>query len=200
MKAENRCPHCTQPLQSFQVTSPVGTEVELRSCGPCGKVWAPSGHLQRAFGTKAQHHMVGGSTSHSCVECRILLTPSTLGSGATAEVCSACQGLFLDATELTALGIARQAPPPALPVIRPPPPPVASRREGLLEVAGEEDDDEVDEEEEVTPVPSVVVRHEPPEPGTFTCVECGQRKLLREGQALRDGLACRDCMKARARG
>lgn len=32
------------------------------------------------------------------------------------------------------------------------------------------------------------------------CIECGQRKLLREGQALRDGLACRACMKARVEG
>ena len=36
--------------------------------------------------------------------------------------------------------------------------------------------------------------------GTFECIECGKRKPLREGQALRDGLACRACMKARVEG
>lgn len=36
--------------------------------------------------------------------------------------------------------------------------------------------------------------------GTFECIACGKRKPLREGQALRDGLACRACMKARVEG
>jgi hypothetical protein len=29
---------------------------------------------------------------------------------------------------------------------------------------------------------------------------CGKRKQVREGQALKNGLACRSCMKARAEG
>jgi hypothetical protein len=36
-----------------------------------------------------------------------------------------------------------------------------------------------------------------PAAGFFACVECGEHKPLREGQALRDGLACRECMRAR---
>lgn len=48
------------------------------------------------------------------------------------------------------------------------------------------------------PTPAAAPTEKPP--GTFPCIECGQFKPLREGQALRDGLACRSCMKARAEG
>ncbi|ATB34036.1 zf-TFIIB domain-containing protein [Melittangium boletus] len=147
---------------------------------------------------------MGGETPHSCVECRILLTPAQLGSGAPVEVCSACHGLLIDETELAALGIPRQAPPP---LRAPPPVPVPTRKVEVVEL---------NEEDEVTPTPGVPVHRlpiEPPAlppveaftepvetPGTFGCVLCRQRKSLREGQAFRDGLACRACMDARARG
>jgi len=189
MKAENQCPHCTRVLQPFRVTSPAGVEVELSGCSHCSKVWAAGGHLQRSFGVKALHHLVGGTTQHSCVECRILLTPAHLGSGATVEVCSACHGLLIDETDLAALGIRHGVTPP-----------VRQRKVEPAVVV------ELEEDEATPPPPLPVPRRtvasaEPVEaPGTFVCVLCEQRKPLREGQALRDGLACRTCMEARARG
>jgi hypothetical protein len=131
-------------------------------------------------------------TTRNCVECRILMTPAVLPSDLSVEVCSACHGMFLDAGELARLGVGeprrspapsglpklagipRPAAPAPVQMVRPPPPPP--------------EDPEPPTEQAAAPVDTS---------GTFECVECGQRKPLRQGQALRDGLACRACMKAR---
>ncbi|HEX8537497.1 MAG TPA: zf-TFIIB domain-containing protein, partial [Cystobacter sp.] len=144
--------------------------------------------------------LVGGETQRSCVECRILMTPARLPSGASVEVCSACRGMFLDAGELAPLGV-RETPPPA---IRPPPPPVRvppppPRRAEPAHTPRQPHSVEDHREHPLL----IVAEEEPvvqPAPGTFLCVECGQARPLREGQALRDGLACRACMKARTEG
>ena len=192
MKSESKCPGCTKSLQSFSLKAPSGAELALERCTHCGGCWGPRGRIQDTFGPSALHQLVGGLTTRNCVECRILMTPAVLPSGLGVEVCSACRGMFLDAGELAQLGVrepgrapARSelprpastprptAPPP--PRTAPPPPPPDEHEHGHRH------------------------RHEPPA-NTFTCVECGQHKPLREGQALRDGLACRACMKARMEG
>jgi len=185
MTSESKCPHCTQSLQAFSVQTPSGVGLELARCARCGGCWGPSGRIQQAFGPSARHQLVGGMTTRSCVECRILMTPAVLPSDLSVEVCSACHGMFLDAGELTRLGVGEPSraparsglPRPAVQVVRPPPPPP--------------EDPEPPVEQAAPPVDTA---------GTFECVECGQRKPLRQGQALRDGLACRSCMKARQKG
>ncbi|EPX58186.1 hypothetical protein D187_004223 [Cystobacter fuscus DSM 2262] len=199
MTLVSRCPHCAHPLEPFVATSRTGAQAELARCAQCGGFWGAAGRLQDTFGEPARHQLVGGETQRSCVECRILMTPARLPSGATVEVCSACRGMFLDAGELAPLGV-RETPPPAA---RPPPPPARvspppppPRRARPAHTPGQPHS--VADHREL---PLVVVEEEPieqPPPGTFLCVECGQARPLREGQALRDGLACRACMKARA--
>ncbi|WNG27295.1 hypothetical protein F0U62_27220 [Cystobacter fuscus] len=199
MTLVSRCPHCAHPLEPFVATSRTGAQVELARCAQCGGFWGAAGRVQDTFGEPARHQLVGGETQRSCVECRILMTPARLPSGATVEVCSACRGMFLDAGELAPLGV-RETPPPA---IRPPPPPARvspppppPRRARPAHTPGQPHSVEDHQESRL-----VVVEEEPveqPPPGTFLCVECGQARPLREGQALRDGLACRACMKARA--
>jgi Zn-finger nucleic acid-binding protein len=202
MTSESKCPHCAQSLQAFSVQAPSGAGLELARCSRCGGCWGASGRIQQAFGPSARHQLVGGMTTRSCVECRILMTPAVLPSDLSVEVCSACHGMFLDAGELTRLGVGepsrvparsglpklagipRPAAPAPVQVVRPPPPPP--------------EDPEPPAEQPAPPV-------EQPAPpvdtaGTFECIECGQRKPLRQGQALRDGLACRACMKARQSG
>ncbi|WP_309890045.1 zf-TFIIB domain-containing protein [Archangium sp.] len=196
MTSESKCPHCTQPLQAFSVQTPSGAGLELARCPKCSGCWGASGRIQQAFGPSARHQLVGGTTTRSCVECRILMTPAVLPSDLSVEVCSACHGMFLDAGELTRLGVAEPSraparsglpklagiPRPAAPApvqVRPPPPPP--------------EDPEPPTEQAASPVGTDVA-------GTFECIECGQRKPLRQGQALRDGLACRACMKARQSG
>lgn len=195
MKSESKCPSCTRPLQSFSLKAPSGAELALERCTHCGGCWGPNGRIQDTFGPPALHQLVGGLTTRNCVECRILMTPSVLPSGLSVEVCSACRGMFLDAGELAQLGVQEpgRAParselprptgtprPPAPPPLRatPPPPPPS---------------------DEPKPEYKYGHTHAPPA-NTFACVECGQHKPLREGQALRDGLACRACMKARMEG
>jgi len=212
MTPDSKCPGCTQVLQPFLVPTPSGAELELRRCTHCGGFWGAAGRIQDTFGPSARHQLIGGTTARNCVECRILMTPAMLPSDIAVEVCSACRGMFLDAGELARLGVrennprapaqsglprppstpgpavpppVRTAPPPPPPVRTAPPPPPPSRR-----------------------VPEAPEPGEAPEPpaqpvetaGTFECTECGKRKPLREGQALRDGLACRACMKARQEG
>jgi Zn-finger nucleic acid-binding protein len=172
------------------VYSPSGSEVELERCTSCGGYWGERGRIQDHFGPPAQYQLVGGMTTRHCVECRILMTPAKLPAGIDVEVCPACRGMFLDAEELAQVGVRtpdRAPRRPGLPqpakAARPAPPPLpATRAPEAPEPA---------EEEEVTPVNA---------PGTFACVVCGKRKPVREGQALKDGLACRSCMKARAEG
>lgn len=176
MTPASRCPHCAQPLHPFAVKAPSGEQVELGRCAGCAGFWGARGILQKTFGEPARHHLVGGTTTRACVECRILLTPSKLPSGTDVEVCSACHGMFLDAGELAPLGVREKVP---LPVSAAPGVP------GLPSFQ--------------PPVPAAPDASEPP-PGTFRCVECGRLKPLREGQALRDGLACRVCMRARLEG
>jgi Zn-finger nucleic acid-binding protein len=196
MMSTRKCPHCGHLLQAFLVASPSGTEVELERCTQCGGFWSERGRIQDVFGPSARYELVGGMTQRRCILCRILMTPARLPSGIAVEVCSACRGMFLDRGELEQLGARRPArdrdhsgpprsvgaPPAAAPPhAAPPPRPVAQMPEAP----------EPAPPEEARPVDTA---------GTFECVECGQRKPLREGQALREGLACRACMKARAEG
>ncbi len=192
MASESKCPHCAKSLQAFSVQTPSGAGLELARCPGCGGCWGASGRIQQAFGPPARHQLIGGMTTRNCVECRILMTPAVLPSNLSVEVCSACHGMFLDAGELARLGVGeprrspapsglpklagipRPAAPAPVQMVRPPPPPP--------------EDPEPPTEQAAAPVDTS---------GTFECVECGQRKPLRQGQALRDGLACRACMKAR---
>jgi len=136
------------------------------------------------------------------VECRILLTPARLPSGASVEVCSACRGMFLDAGELAPLGVRDSVPPPVHAV---PPPfraaPASARAAPprRVEPAHSPGAPHSVDDHRQRPRPAEAAIEQPP-PGTFVCVDCGEPKPLREGQALRDGLACRSCMKARAEG
>ena len=182
---EPRCPDCHQALTPRRVVAPSGADVDVRECARCGRLWAPEGRLQRVWGAPARHRLVGGETRRSCVECRILLTPARLPSGAAVEVCSACHGMLLEPEALASLGLKRAA----VPAPRPPPPPAPVER--VVEDEDEEDDDEDEDEDDEASAPP---------PGTFECVLCSEYKPLREGQALLDGLACRTCMKERARG
>jgi Zn-finger nucleic acid-binding protein len=201
MKPSRWCPHCAQPLEAFLVNSPAGAEVELERCKSCGGFWGQRGRIQDHFGPNAQYQLVGGTTTRHCVECRILMTPAKLPAGIDVEVCPACRGMFLDAEELAQVGVRTPAPrrpgPPrpagearaAAPVRSAPPPrPVAQAPKAP---EPEEPVLELEEEVEDTPVNA---------PGTFECVVCHKRKPVREGQALRDGLACRPCMRARLQG
>ncbi|MET0404279.1 MAG: zf-TFIIB domain-containing protein [Cystobacter sp.] len=169
------CPHCAQPLTPFTATARTGVQAELARCSRCAGFWAPSGRLQDTFGAPALPQLVGGETQRKCIECRILMTPALLPSGTAVEVCSACRGMFLDAGELASLGIREEVPVAVRTV--PPPPPLESLEAPLLFVA---------------PADTA------PAAGFFACIECGEHKPLREGQALRDGLACRACMRERA--
>ena len=210
MKPSRWCPHCAQPLEDFLVNSPAGAEVELERCKSCGGYWGERGRIQDHFGPPAQYQLVGGTTTRHCVTCRILMTPAKLPAGIDVEVCPACRGMFLDAEELAQVGVrtpsrapkrpglpqpARPAPASAAPA-RPAPPPRPAARAPQAPKAPkapkpEKTVLELKEEDEVTPVNA---------PGTFECVLCHQRKPVREGQALLDGLACRACLEARADG
>jgi Zn-finger nucleic acid-binding protein len=199
MTSDSKCPGCTQALQPFLVPTPSGTELELCRCTHCGGFWGAAGRIQDTFGPSARHQLIGGTTVRNCVECRILMTPALLPSDIAVEVCSACRGMFLDAGELARLGVrensrapaqpglprpastSRPAVPPPVRAAPPPPPPAP--------IEAPEPDDAP--EPPAQPVDTA---------GTFECTECGKRKPLREGQALRDGLACRACMKARQEG
>ncbi|HLM42543.1 MAG TPA: zf-TFIIB domain-containing protein [Myxococcaceae bacterium] len=211
MTPDSKCPGCTQVLQPFLVPMPSGAELELRRCTHCGGFWGAAGRIQDTFGPSARHQLIGGTTARNCVECRILMTPAMLPSDIAVEVCSACRGMFLDAGELARLGVrenpraseqsglprppstprpaapppVRTAPPPPVRTAPPPPP----RR--LVPEAPEAPGPGEASEPPAQPVDTA---------GTFECTECGKRKPLREGQALRDGLACRACMKARQEG
>ncbi|MFY0565748.1 zf-TFIIB domain-containing protein [Archangium lansingense] len=217
-KPDSKCPGCTQVLQPFLVPTPSGTELELHRCTHCGGFWGAGGCIQDTFGPSARHQLIGGLTERNCVECRILMTPALLPSDISVEVCSACRGMFLDAGELARLGVRenqrapaqsglpkpadaprRVAPPPVR--ASPPPPPPLPKSPPSKRVAAE------DPEPREAPAPSeepesFSLEVAPPveTAGTFKCIECGKRKPLREGQALRDGLACRACMKARVEG
>lgn len=196
MTSDSKCPGCTQALRPFLVPTPSGSELELCRCTHCGGFWGAGGRIQDTFGPSARHQLVGGTTARNCVECRILMTPAVLPSDIAVEVCSACHGMFLDAGELERLGgrenaraparpglprLADTPRPAAPPPVRAAPPPLPTREPEMPEPP----------EPEAEPVAA---------PGTFECIECGKRKPLREGQALRDGLACRTCMKARVEG
>ncbi|WNG46098.1 hypothetical protein F0U60_19755 [Archangium minus] len=196
MISESKCPGCAHSLQAFSVRTPSGTGLELERCPKCGGCWGGRGRIQKAFGASAWHQLIGGLTVRNCVECRILMTPAVLPSNVAVEVCSACHGMFLDAGELEQLGVREPSRSPARsglpkpagtprPAAAPPPPPPMPAHE-----------------EHELPSVQISLEDEPPteRAGTFECIECGQRKSLREGQALRDGLACRACMKRRAQG
>lgn len=203
MKPSRWCPHCAQPLEAVLVNSPAGAEVELERCTSCGGFWGYRGRIQDHFGPNAQYQLVGGMTQRQCVECRILMTPAKLPAGIDVEVCPACRGMFLDAEELAQVGTrpaARTPKRPGLPQparaaravsapARPVPPPLPAARAAEAPKAVEAAEPVAEQEAETDEAP-----------GTFKCVVCRKRKPVREGQALRDGLACRACMKARTEG
>jgi Zn-finger nucleic acid-binding protein len=214
MKSDSKCPGCTQVLQPFLVPTPSGAELELRRCTHCGGFWGAAGRIQDAFGPSARHQLIGGMTARNCVECRILMTPAVLPSDIAVEVCSACRGMFLDAGELARLGVRENNQAPARPGLprpagtprpaapapvraAPPPPPPPPPRQLVPEEPAPREAPVPPGEAE--PFSLEVAPLEEPA-GTFECTECGKRKPLREGQALRDGLACRACMKARLEG
>ena len=183
------------------MNSPAGAEVELERCTSCGGYWGQRGRIQDHFGPNAQYQLVGGTTTRHCVDCRILMTPAKLPVGIDVEVCPACRGMYLDAEELAQVGVRTPAPRrsglprPAAPA-RAAPPPLPATRAPVAPVAAvaavpEVKEARAEEADEVTPVNA---------PGTFECVVCHKRKPVREGQALRDGLACRLCMRARLQG
>ncbi|WP_375772301.1 zf-TFIIB domain-containing protein [Archangium gephyra] len=206
MQTDSKCPGCTRALQPFLVPTPFGAELELRRCTHCGGFWGAAGRIQDTFGPSARHQLIGGTTVRNCVECRILMTPAMLPSDIAVEVCSACRGMFLDAGELERLGVREKARAPAQPGLprlaetprpaAPPPvraaPPPPPRR--VVPEAPEAPEASAPDEAPEPPAQPVDTA------GTFECIECGKRKPLREGQALRDGLACRACMKARQEG
>ncbi len=199
-----KCPHCAQPLTPFTATARTGAQAELSRCARCSGFWAPEGRLQDTFGAPARPQLIGGETQRSCVECRILMTPARMPSGASVEVCSACRGVFLDAGELAPLGIREEVPVGVR--ATPPPPPVPSavaRPRSPAKTPGMAHSVEHHREPPRQVPPDdialfVAPSDTAPAAGFFACIECGEHKPLREGQALRDGLACRACMKARA--
>lgn len=203
MTLVSKCPHCAQPLTPFTATARSGAQTELGRCARCSGFWAPDGRLQDTFGAPALPRLVGGETQRSCVECRILMTPALMPSGAAVEVCSACRGVFLDAGELAPLGI-REEVPVSVRVMPPPPPPAPARPRSPAKTPGRahsvEDHRESHRETSLDDLPLIsgTPTDMAPAAGFFACIECGTHKPLREGQALRDGLACRTCMKARA--
>lgn len=170
MTSVRNCPDCKGSLQSFPVTPPSGAELELERCTQCGGVWCEWSRLHAAFGEAVRPKLIGGDTHRRCPLCRILLTPALLPDGLTVEKCSACQGIYLDAGELQQLG-GRERQTPRLASALPQPP--AAKPAPAREKAA-----------------STVPKH------SFRCVRCGQLKPLREGQAFREGLACRACMRA----
>jgi Zn-finger nucleic acid-binding protein len=219
MKPVRSCPHCAHALQPFIASARSGTEIELERCSQCGGFWGERGRIQDSFGPAASYELVGGDTNRRCVLCRILMTPARLSVGAAVEVCSACRGMFLDANELEQIGGrdgaggAARSGLPRPPASRPPPPraarPPVTRAAPPVPAPAQAEPPVTraappslnsDWSLEIAEAPSEEVAQPESTAGTFECVECGKRKPLREGQALRDGLACRSCMKARAEG
>jgi Zn-finger nucleic acid-binding protein/DNA-directed RNA polymerase subunit RPC12/RpoP len=178
-----KCPDCKAPLESFLAKPPQGVDISLERCTRCGGVWGGEGRIQASFGEVAHPQLVGGTTHKSCAFCRILLTPALLPGGLSVEMCSACRGLYLDSGEFQKLGgRARKEPKEARPSQPPPPSPAPARPAQVSTFAK-------------APVPAPPPQA-PEASASFLCVRCGQQKPLREGQAFRDGLACRPCMRA----
>ena len=76
--------------------------VELDRCGFCKGLWFDGGELGQVLGKKVTPQLDPGLTSRSCAACMVAMTPAVLG-GLRVEVCSRCQGIFLDEGELVAL-------------------------------------------------------------------------------------------------
>lgn len=190
MKPLLRCPDCKAPLESFPAKSPQGVDVSLERCTRCGGVWGGAGRIQASFGEVAQPQLVGGTTHKCCAFCRILLTPAVLPDGLSVEMCSACRGLYLDSGEFQKLGgRAHKEHKEARPSMPPPPLPTPTPARPAQVTSFTK-----------APVPAPPPLPPPEAPkasaASFLCVRCGQQKPLREGQAFRDGLACRPCMRA----
>jgi Zn-finger nucleic acid-binding protein len=194
MKLPLQCPDCKAPLHPFRAVSPQGVDVELECCSRCGGVWGADGRLQESFGPVARPQLVGGTTHRRCAFCRILLTPAVLPGGLSVEMCSACRGLYLDQGEFQKLG-GRTHPPPRASGLPPPPQeptprPAPARRARVTTF---------EKAPAPTPTPAPLSFSAPAtseQAPSFICVQCGQPKPLREGQAFRQGLACRPCMRA----
>jgi Zn-finger nucleic acid-binding protein len=94
------CPGCEQPMQLYYAK-----DVELERCGQCGGLWFNWGELEAVTGRDLEPEPLGGETSRRCAYCRITLVPGVLPGGVPVESCTACRGIYLDAGELTELGI-----------------------------------------------------------------------------------------------
>ncbi|WNG41416.1 hypothetical protein F0U61_52780 [Archangium violaceum] len=140
-------------------------DVELDCCPKCGGLWFDFGALTQVTRREAAPELIGGHTSRRCAFCRISLEPALLPGAIPVETCTACRGIYLDAEELEEFA--------GRPIS-------LTSRDGLP------------------------WKHARPEQGrasgaavpssqSFVCVKCGWSFPLREGHALRDGLACQFC-------
>ena len=80
---------------------PVG-QVELDRCNFCKGLWFDGGELSQVLGKKVTPSLDAGLTARSCAACKVSMTPAQLG-GLRVEVCTRCNGIFLDEGELVAL-------------------------------------------------------------------------------------------------
>src|SRR4051812_6384942 len=91
------CPSCSIAMKGF----PVGG-VELDRCTFCKGLWFDGGELSAVLGKKVAPALDKGVTARSCAECQVSMTPAQLG-GLRVEVCTRCDGIFLDEGELVAI-------------------------------------------------------------------------------------------------
>lgn len=141
-------------------------DVEVSRCSSCGGIWFDWGELAKVIGRTLEPEPLNGYTERRCAYCRITMAPAVLPGGIPVETCTACRGIYLDAGELTELG-GSEPPPPRPSGSASPALSRAERREKSAEMLRDVN--------------------------TFACVKCGKRFPLREGNALRGGLACRAC-------
>ena len=206
------CPGCEQPMQLFYAK-----DVELERCGRCGGLWFNWGELEAVTGRDLEPEPLDGETSRRCAYCRITLVPALLPGGVPVETCTACRGLYLDAGELTELGVDEPpAPEPRLAVpqvsfgpnqveggrapLAPRPPRVASPevdepKYELAELKAEEAEKakrRAKEERAASLQPLSAF-------DSFACVKCGQRFPFRQGNAMASGLACPTCAPSPSR-
>ena len=195
------CPGCGEPMQVFYAKA-----VELDRCGRCGGIWFDWGELESVTGRVLEPEPLGGETARRCAYCRITMVPAVLPGGIPVETCTACRGLYLDAGELSELG-AEEPDRPGEVEAAPDPPrpggveapvvsaPLLSTVESvepqfaLAELKAEEAEAawrraESERARSLEPLRAF---------DSFACVKCGKRFPLKEGQAVRLGLACSAC-------
>lgn len=111
------CPGCHSALQIFHARS-----VEIDRCFFCGGFWFDKGELERASGKKTTQQLLGGTTLRACAAgCSQPLVPAQVRH-IEADVCTGCQGVFVEGEAMDALA-------GALPLQRPPSDPM-SRHSG----------------------------------------------------------------------